>query len=300
MIPGYPVWLDRTGGARFDDPVQKDFHARYLREAVCIEDGDLEPVRQAAREAGTHVVLGIAERPRARGGHTIYCSCVTLDGRGGIVSVHRKLVPTYEERLAWGVGDGHGLVVHRLGGFTLGSLNCWENWMPLPRAALHAQGEDLHVAIWPGRVHNTQDITRFIAREGRSYVVSASALLRAGDIGADVPHRDQLMAGLAADATLHEGGSCIAGPDGDWVVPPVADAEGLVVAEIDPARVRAERQNFDPSGHYARPEILQLTVDRRRHVAARFEDEANDAGGVDGAGDPGEAAGAGAGISSPG
>ena len=272
LVPGYPVWLDRTGGARFDDPLQKAIHARYLREAVDVDGGDLDPVREAAREAGTWVVLGVAERAGDRGGHSIHCSCVTIDDAGAVASVHRKLVPTYEERLAWAPGDGHGLVVHRLGPFTLGSLNCWENWMPLARAALHAQGEDLHVGIWPGRVANTEDVTRFVAREGRSYVVGASALLRPGDVPADVPGRDELLAGLEEDAVLHDGGSCIAGPDGAWVVPPQAGVEGLVVAELDPVRVREERQNFDPSGHYARPEVLGLVVDRRRATAARFVD----------------------------
>ncbi|MFK7961531.1 MAG: carbon-nitrogen hydrolase family protein [Phycisphaerales bacterium] len=269
LVPGYPMWLGRTGGAAWDDPRQKAIHARYIREAVTIEDGHLEPVQAACRETGVWVVLGVIERPRDRG-QSLYCSCVTIDGAGQVASVHRKLMPTYEERLVWGVGDGAGLVVHGLDSFTLGSLNCWENWMPLPRASLQAQGETLHVAIWPGCVHNTADITRFIAREGRSYVISASSLLRATDLPSDVPHRDAIV--RDAGELIHNGGSAIAGPDGEWVVEPVAEQEGLITAVIDPVRVREERQNFDPSGHYARPEILQLRVTRERHQAVVFED----------------------------
>lgn len=142
--------------------------------------------------------------------------------------------------------------------------------MPLPRASLQAQGETLHVAIWPGCVHNTADITRYMAREGRSYVISASALLRESDVPADLPHRDAMVP--EPGELIHNGGSAIAGPDGEWVVEPVEGREGLIVAVLDPVRVREERQNFDPSGHYARPEILQLRVTRERHRAVTFDD----------------------------
>lgn len=136
--------------------------------------------------------------------------------------------------------------------------------MPLARAALHAAGEDLHVMLWPGSRELTSEITRFAAREGRSYVVSAGALLRAADIPADMPLRDAM-----ADAELlYDGGSCIAGPDGEWVVEPQCGSEELIVAELDPARVFEERQNFDPSGHYARPDVLRLGVNRRRLSAS--------------------------------
>ena len=266
FCPGYPVWLSRTDAAAFDAPEQKAMHALYARESVTIEDGHLAPVQRAARDGSIMVVLGVVERPRDRG-QSLYCSRVIIGADGAILSVHRKLMPTYEERLCWAIGDGNGLTTHALGEFTLGSLNCWENWMPLARAALYAQGEDLRVMIWPGRVWNTQDITRFVAREGRSFVLSASALLREQDIPLSVPMRDRIV---APGATLHEGGSAIAGPDGAWLVEPVADDERLILAEIDHARVREERQNFDPMGHYARPEILSLRVDRTRHTGAHF------------------------------
>jgi len=267
FVPGYPMWLCRTDAARFDDHCQKEMFARSCAAAVTIEDGHLEPVTAVCRRAGIALVLGIVERPRDRGGHSLYCSRVFIDGDGVIRSVHRKLMPTYEERLTWGVGDGAGLVTHRVGPFTLGALNCWENWMPLARAALYAQGEDLHIALWPGGEANTRDITRMIALESRSYVVSASALLRLGDIPPQFPMRDRLVA--ADSQPTYNGGSCIAGPDGRWVVEPVVDQEGLIVAELDPARVSQERQNFDPAGHYARPDVLRLHLDRTRQSTLR-------------------------------
>ena len=150
LVPGYPFWLSRTGGARFDDPVQKEFFARYAEAAVRLDAGHLDPVCEAARAAGVAVVLGIVERATDRGGHSLFCSRVVIGADGELLSTHRKLMPTYEERLVWGAGDGAGLVTHAVGGFTLGALNCWENWLPLARAALHAAGEDLHVMLWPG------------------------------------------------------------------------------------------------------------------------------------------------------
>jgi nitrilase len=187
---------------------------------------------------------------------------VYIDSNGAIQSIHRKLMPTYEERLAWSIGDGHGLQVHRLGPFTVGGLNCWENWMPLARAALYGQGEDLHVAVWPGGMHNTKDITRFVAVEARSYVISVSGLMRTIDIPADTPYRSEIIAGPAE--IFADGGSCVAAPDGRWVVEPVANEERLILATLDHERIREERQNFDPAGHYARPDVLQMSVNRQR------------------------------------
>jgi predicted amidohydrolase len=179
-------------------------------------------------------------------------------------------MPTYEERLTWSPGDGHGLQVHRLGPFTVGGLNCWENWMPLARAALYGQGEDLHIAIWPGGLHNTKDITRFIAQEARSYVVSVSGLMRASDFPADTPHLAAITADI--DDPLANGGSCVAAPDGSWVVEPVVGEEKLIVATLVHQRVREERQNFDPAGHYSRPDVTRLTVDRQRQQTVHFDD----------------------------
>ena len=180
LVPGYPFWVEFTGGARFNDERQKRIFAHYLDQGV-VPAEHLRGVAKIAAEHGITVVLGCMERAPDRGSHSLYCSLVVIAANGEIRPAHRKLVPTYEERLVWAMGDGHGLTTHDLQPFTLGALNCWENWLPLPRAALHAQGENLHVALWPGAKRHTEDITRFIAREGRSYVLSVgSAFGRAG------------------------------------------------------------------------------------------------------------------------
>lgn len=272
LVPGYPFWIERTDGARFESAIQKSLHAHYLDQAVQFEAGHLAPVTEAARALGTAVVLGCIERPADRGGHSVYASLVYIDASGTIRSVHRKLMPTYEERLSWSPGDGHGLRTHRLGAFTVGGLNCWENWMPLARTALYAQGEDLHVAIWPGGMHNTGDITRFIAREGRSYVISVSGIMRRSDISDSLPHAD-LLRETASDV-MASGGTCIAAPDGTWVAEPLANEERVIIATLDHQRVREERQNFDAVGHYARPDVLQLVVNRERQRAIRFDGDA--------------------------
>ena len=175
LVPGYPFWLALTGGAEWDKQVNKELHAHYLHNSVTIENGDLDEVCSMAKEHNIAIYLGIIERPLDRGGHSIYASLVYISEKGIVRSVHRKLQPTYDERLTWSQGDGNGLRVHKLKEFTLGGLNCWENWMPLPRAALYGQGENIHIAVWPGSDHNTKDITRFIARESRSYVILPKA-----------------------------------------------------------------------------------------------------------------------------
>lgn len=142
--------------------------------------------------------------------------------------------------------------------------------MPLPRAALYAQGENLHVATWPGARRNTHDITPFLAREGRSYSVAASSLMRASDIPDATPHVELLRA--VAPELLADGGSCVAAPDGSWVIEPVVGREELLTGELDLRRVFEERQNFDPSGHYSRPDVTRLEVDRRRQTIADFRD----------------------------
>lgn len=270
LVPGYPIWLGRTDGARFDAADQKELHALYLDQAVQVEAGHLDEICRAAAARNIAVILGTIERPADRGGHSLYCSRIYINQDGSIGSVHRKLMPTYEERLAWGIGDGAGLVTHPLGRFTVGALNCWENWLPLARAALYAAGEDLHVALWPGSKRNTADITRFIALEARAFVASVSCLIREQDVPADVPQRDRIVP--AAGEVICDGGSCLAGPDGQWIIEPVTGREELIVAELNHAQVRAERQNLDVSGHYSRPDVLHLTVDRRRRAAARFLD----------------------------
>jgi len=270
LVPGYPFWVERTDGAKFESKLQKELYAHYVGQGVSIDDGDLDPVCKAAAKHNTAVYLGVMERAGNRGGHSLYCSMVYIDAEGKIGSVHRKLMPTHEERLVWAIGDGHGLRTHKLGPFTVGGLNCWENWLPLARAALYGQGEDLHVAIWPGNLRNTEDITRHIAREARSYVASVSGLMRRTDIADDLPHADLLRE--SADDMMANGGSCLASPTGEWLLEPETGVESLRVTTIDHQLVLEERHSLDVVGHYSRPDVTRLTVNRKRQTTTKFDD----------------------------
>ncbi|MEM9075817.1 MAG: carbon-nitrogen hydrolase family protein [Bacteroidota bacterium] len=270
FLPGYPFWLAYTEGAAWDLKVNKELHAHYTKNSIQIEAGELDALCELAKERNIAIYLGMMERAKDRGGHSLYCSLVYIDANGMIQSVHRKLQPTYDERLTWAPGDGNGLRVHSLKKFTVGGLNCWENWMPLPRTAMYAQGENLHIAVWPGGLHNTKDITRFIARESRGYVISVSSLMRAEDFPRDTPHLEAILE--KAPKVLADGGSCIAGPDGEWEVEPIVDKEGLIYHTLDINRVYQEHQNFDPVGHYSRPDVTQLTVNRERQSTLKIKE----------------------------
>lgn len=270
ILPGYPHWLSLTNGAEFNSAIQKELHAHYVRNSIQIESGDLDQICALAAENNMAVYLGLIERAQNRGGHSIYCSLVYIDPRGEIRSVHRKLQPTYEERLTWAQGDGHGLRVHNLKQFCVGGLNCWENWMPLARTALYGLGENLHIAVWPGSERNTTDITRFIAKESRSFVVSVSGLMKRVDFPRDTPHLKEIL--KEAPEVLTDGGSCIAGPDGQWIVAPVLGIEGLIISTLDVNRVLEERQNLDVSGHYSRPDVTKLTVNRKRQSVLKLKE----------------------------
>lgn len=263
--------MERTDGARFESALQKSLFAHYVAEGVTIENGDLDSIIAAAREHQIAVYVGIMERATDRGGHSLYCSMVYISATGSVESVHRKLMPTHEERLVWAIGDGNGLRTHTLGPFTAGGLNCWENWLPLARASLYAQGEDLHVAIWPGSTSNTDEITRFIARESRSYVVSVGGLMRKTDIGDELPHAELLR--VAADEVMANGGSCVAAPNGEWLLEPQSGEESLYIVELDHQLVREERHSLDVAGHYSRPDVTRLVVNRKRQTTAEFSDD---------------------------
>ena len=272
-LGGYPFWASVTDGARWDAPDQKQAFAYYLDAAVELEGPQLRLIAEAAAEHRVFTYLGIVERRARTARGSTYATLVAIDPERGIVSAHRKLQPTYDERLVWANGDGNGLRVHAFTGregetVRLGGLNCWENWMPQARLAMYAGGEDIHVSAWPGSVRNTVDLARFVALEGRVFSLAASTILSRSDIPDDFP-----LAAALRDEDYTDGGSAIAGPDGSWLQEPLPREERLVVAEVDLGRVREERQNFDPTGHYSRSDVFDLRVDRRRLSIAELGDE---------------------------
>ncbi len=254
LIPAYPIWVSPSGGARFNDTEQKKVYSKYWEEAIKLSNSSIiDEMKELAQKLGIMFMGGIAEKE----GASIYCTLLTIDQNGKILGRHRKLKPTYEERLVWADGDREGLKTYDLKGIKVGGLNCWENWLPLARAALHLQEEILHIAVWPGSSKLTEDITRFIALEGRSWVVSTSGLIRPTDFS----HLDETEFPMkkileSRSSSWQNGGSVIVNPKGEVVAGPLIDEEGILYADIDPLLAIQERQNLDISGHYARFDLF--------------------------------------------
>ena len=223
FLSGYPFWVMLGGGGRFGDPEYARAYGAYLEAAVELDGPELCQVIEAARDLHIVVFLGVSERGRGSGRGTVYCTLVAIDPLQGIIGAHRKLNPTHTERLVWGRGDGNGLRTHRVGPLRVGGLNCWENWMPLARHALYADGEEVHVAAWPGSAAQTRDIARFIALEGRVFVVLASGLISADTVPSDFPFYQLIK---DKPEGFYNGGSCIVAPDGNWLVEPRIGEEG--------------------------------------------------------------------------
>lgn len=258
FIAGYPSWL-RVPSIATNDTLLKLGHIAYLKSAVDTTGPEIAAICKEAATLGVFVYLGFLERTSSGG--SVYASLAAIHPDKGVVGVHRKLKPTFHERLIWADGDGNGLKVHDWKGLRLGGLNCYENWLPLARHALYVQGEQVHIATWPGDLDVTQNISQFIAMEGRIYVVSVSGILRVGDIPDTFPLRKQLVEGRDL---INDGGSIIVGPDGTVIAGPVTGEECILYADIDADRVMGEHLKLDPAGHYSRNDVLKLSVDTSR------------------------------------
>ncbi len=257
LIPGYPFWPSPTCGAKWNDSDQKKTYSSYWREAIDLTNSEIiSDMKKLAQELKIMLMGGIAEKSSG----SIYATLITINEEGMLINRHRKIKPTYEERLVWADGDGIGLKTVDFQGYKIGGLNCWENWIPYARASLHRQNELLHVAVWPGSDGITKDITRFIALEGRYWVISVSGLLRTKDLisvpETDFPVKKYLNLEENESKFWQNGGTVIADPKGNFVNEPLVRKEGIVYADIDFMKAIEERQNFDYSGHYSRFDIF--------------------------------------------
>jgi predicted amidohydrolase len=261
-LPGYPAWLDvcRDVALWDHEPVKRVFR-RMAEQSVVVPGPVTTALSAAAKEAGVVVVIGVTERVDhglAQG--TLYNSVLTFDADGTLANHHRKLVPTYTERMVWGLGDADGLAAAATKVGRVGALVCWEHWMPLARQSMHDSGEDIHVALWPTAHEMLQVASRHYAFEGRCFVLVAGSLMRASALPPELePHASKVRS--PQDWVLR-GGSAVIGPDGTYVVGPIFEQPSLIVADLDLGRVREERMTLDVSGHYHRPELLRLDVVR--------------------------------------
>jgi len=267
-VPGYPAWIWRLRPGT-DMALSGNLHARMLREAVDVEHGDLDPLCQAAREHRVSVVCGIQERPRHASSSTLYNSVVLIGEDGRIRHCHRKLMPTNPERMVWGFGDGSTLKVIDTPLGRVGMLICWENYMPLARYALYAQGVEIYVAPTYDSSEGWVGSLRHIAREGRCWVVGATAALSHADLPAEPAELAALYAGQ--ETWINQGSSAVVAPGGALAAGPMQGEHGLLYAEIDREEVAIARRSLDVAGHYARPDVFTLHVDTRVQSPVSFE-----------------------------
>jgi nitrilase len=255
-IPVYPLWCDAGTFGKWGHEPSKRLHARLANNSLAIPSKETEQLCRAAREARCAVVMGANERAASG---SLYNALLFISAEGEILGRHRKLVPTFGERLVWGYGDAVGLRSYEAGGARLGGLVCWEHWMPLSRQVLHAEGEQVHVAAWPhaGEVH--QLASRHYAFEGRAFVLVAASYLTKKDLPADM----ELASDFAtAPDVLLNGGSAVIAPDASYVVEPVRGREELLTAELELDRIAEEKLTLDVGGHYSRPDVFELRVNR--------------------------------------
>jgi nitrilase len=255
FVPVYPSSLWAKVFAGWQNDGAKRVFAQLAQNSIAVGSPSERRIGAAAQELGVWLVTGVNEVEPERPG-TIYNSLLYHSPAGELVLHHRKLVPTNHERLVWGQGDGRGLHAVETGFGRIGGLICWENYMPLARFALYESGVEIYLASTADDGEAWQATLVHIARESRAYVVAPSHLQRASSYPADFP----LASELEGVDLLGRGGSAILAPDGSYLAGPLYGEEGILYAELDPSTLLAERQRFDPVGHYNRPDVLQLTV----------------------------------------
>ncbi len=255
FVPVYPSSRWAKAFAGWQNAAAKDTFARIAQNSVAVGGPAERRLGACARELGIWLVTGVNEVEPERPG-TIYNTLLHHAPDGELALHHRKLVPTNHERLVWGQGDGRGLNAVETGFGRIGGLICWENYMPLARTALYESGVEIYVASTADDGDPWQATLVHIARESRAYVVAPCHFQRATSYPDDFP----LAAELDGLEVLGRGGSAILAPDGSYLAGPLYDDEGILYAELDPSRLLAERQRFDPVGHYSRPDLLELSV----------------------------------------
>lgn len=258
FIPGYPDWTWVTPNHRSD--VLNPLYAELLNNAVSLPDRHTQRLCQAAKAAGSWVVMGIHERNAEASNHSLYNTVLFIDHQGEIRGKHRKLMPTGGERLIWGQGDGSDLLALDTPAGRLGALICWENYMPLARFALYTQGVEILASPTWDKSDKWQQSMQHIAREGGLYVISCGMPLRM----ADLPDRLGFKHFYSGQREwINPGRSCIVDPLGNIVAGPLAEQEEILYADIDPGMIAAARRLFDVAGHYSRPDVFHFSLSKK-------------------------------------
>jgi nitrilase len=272
FIPGYPAWIWRLRPGS-DWGTNEALHKRLLEHAVDLESDQLDPLYQAATKHQVTVVCGMHERDHRCSRATLYNTVVVVGPDGALLNRHRKLMPTNPERMVWGAGDASGLRVINTPVGRIGCLICWENYMPLSRYALYAQGIDIYIAPTYDSGDDWLCSMRHIAREAGCWVINSGNLLHAADIPGDLEERATLYPD--ADEWVNSGDSAIIAPGGQLVAGPLHNEEGILYAEIDIERAAMARRTLDVVGHYSRPDIFTLQVNTTAYVPVSFSVRTN-------------------------
>jgi nitrilase len=255
FVSGYPRGLDfgAVVGSR-SEKGREDFR-RYWESAVDVPSPAVDELGRAARRNHIYLVIGVVERD----GGTLYCTILFFAPDGSLLGKHRKVMPTGSERLVWGFGDGSTLPVFETPLGKLGAVICWENYLPLMRAAMYSKGIEIYCAPTADARDSWAASMRHIAIEGRCFVLSCNQFNRRRDFPADY---DSIY-GQDPDAIITRGGSCIVDPFGNFLAGPNMEGETILFAEIDRDQVVRGKYDLDVVGHYARPDIFQLHVDEQ-------------------------------------
>jgi len=258
-LSGYPAWLDySTNISQWDAPEMKEAFIKMFESSVVVPGPETSTIGKLAAEHNMGIVLGINERvDDGPGNGTIYNSVLIFNEHGKLAVHHRKLMPTFTEKLLYGLGNGDGLEATPIHGARVGALICWEHWMPLTRQAMHNSGEDIHIALWPNVHEMLQLSSKHYAFEGRTFVLAVGQIMKA----ADVPNGIELTSDKKEQGSLLlHGGSCVVGPDGKFIIEPVFEKEKLIISELEISSVYGERMALDTSGHYSRPDVFKFKV----------------------------------------
>ena len=263
LIPGYPDWVWSVPPR---ESLMDDLYGELVENAVEIPGDATRRLCDAAREKGVFIVMGVNERNTEASGGSLYNTLLFINPEGHLVGRHRKLIPTGGERLVWGQGDGSTLQVYDTPIGKMSGLICWENYMPLARYAMYAWGSRLHVASTWDRGEVWLATVRHIAKEGRVYVVSCCQAVHRNDVPDTAGHKKYYPADRP---WINVGDSAIVNPDGKFIAGPLREAEGILYAEIDAKELAGPRWMLDVAGHYARPDVFQLHIQREPKVMIR-------------------------------
>ncbi|RPI79691.1 MAG: carbon-nitrogen hydrolase family protein [Desulfobacteraceae bacterium] len=276
-LPGYPVWLDYAPKAALWDYKPAKVLYRILSEnSMAIPGPEFEQLRQKAQKLQIDLVMGIHERL----GHTLYNTMLFISKKNQAFQIHRKIMPTYTERLVWGQGDGSTLQTLASAYGPIGGLICWEHWMPLARAVMHAKQECIHIAQWPAVKELHQIASRHYAFEGQCFVLASGSYLTRKDmldgfhsLGSNSPEPLELLEAFAGpdDAVILGGGSAIIAPDSTYVMAPLLEKPGIVYGTLDLDLIREGNLALDTAGHYARPDLFQLEVNVKPLLNVQFK-----------------------------